>query len=469
MPKPVEECVDSVLEDNPEYSESRAYAICHAQQNEGNLSVGDDPTHDDLLQALAENDGECPEGEVYTGGTCVPVEEVGELRPPSIANSSPHIMAARGLNTDPIEREELSDDKVAYRNISMLTEGVWTDQASRTPTLYPEDGIANIQAEYDDSEYNGPPVNVMHDVNPETGETNPASHGGYVDPNSLAFQDGALMGDIILDESTPAGEYADENLQSALQNGGKVGFGGPSVELDLDPDEHIQNSDHPQAEKEISGGYLTGLGLVMDPADKNVAFAKETRQRAVAMSGQSDKAVYLKKDGMSDDDKQLMNVEEVRETLDRFGVDTDESTDEEVAGMAEELMSELQEYLMPEEDGEGEEVEAQEGEDEDEEEDDDDEENPMMEEEAYNALEAEIEELREELATLREQALEEGELEDMKEELAEADTVEEIETRLSELESEPEDSKTLAEGNGSGESEWFDADDTIDYSANSLR
>lgn len=32
MPEEVEECVSSVLEDNPDYSESRAYAICNAQQ-----------------------------------------------------------------------------------------------------------------------------------------------------------------------------------------------------------------------------------------------------------------------------------------------------------------------------------------------------------------------------------------------------------------------------------------------------
>lgn len=37
MPEPVEDCVDSVLEDNPDYSESRAYAICWSQQNKGDV------------------------------------------------------------------------------------------------------------------------------------------------------------------------------------------------------------------------------------------------------------------------------------------------------------------------------------------------------------------------------------------------------------------------------------------------
>ena len=39
MPEEIEKCKTSVLDDNPEYSESRAYAICWAQKNEGNLSA----------------------------------------------------------------------------------------------------------------------------------------------------------------------------------------------------------------------------------------------------------------------------------------------------------------------------------------------------------------------------------------------------------------------------------------------
>lgn len=38
MPEPVEDCVDSVLEDNPDYDESRAYAICKAQ-HEANVDA----------------------------------------------------------------------------------------------------------------------------------------------------------------------------------------------------------------------------------------------------------------------------------------------------------------------------------------------------------------------------------------------------------------------------------------------
>lgn len=37
MPKKVEECVDSILEENPEMNESTAWAICQDQFNESKL------------------------------------------------------------------------------------------------------------------------------------------------------------------------------------------------------------------------------------------------------------------------------------------------------------------------------------------------------------------------------------------------------------------------------------------------
>lgn len=42
MPESVDECVDSVMEDNPDYTESRAYAICWSQHNEKELKEADD-------------------------------------------------------------------------------------------------------------------------------------------------------------------------------------------------------------------------------------------------------------------------------------------------------------------------------------------------------------------------------------------------------------------------------------------
>lgn len=48
MPDQVDECVESVLDDHPEYSKSRAYAICNAQQN------GEVDDQDALLDAVVQ-------------------------------------------------------------------------------------------------------------------------------------------------------------------------------------------------------------------------------------------------------------------------------------------------------------------------------------------------------------------------------------------------------------------------------
>lgn len=519
MPKRVEECVRSVLDDNPEYSESRAYAICNAMQNRGELSVSDDPSHDELLTAVAQQEIDCPEGHVHTGSQCVPIEEVRDV-PPSLLSAdkeldedpcwdgytmvgtkvqdgeevprcvpsdevpdanmamadesdcpdgkvnvqgdcvsvdevygmelsafdAPTVFQLAGLSTEPIERTEEGDSTVRYSNLSLLTEGVWTDQKSKTPTLYSEEGIANIQARYDESEFDGPPVNVMHDVDPADGEVHEASHGGYVDPNSLTFQNGALMGDIVLDTATAAGDFADENLQSALESNGRVGFGGPSVELDLDPEEHIQNSDHPSAKKEINGGWLTGLGLVMEPADKNVAFDRETRTRAVAMSSQTDKAVYAKQLSMDQKEEirnailsRELNLENVEEEVATIADEYENVTPDDVMQMLEPLMD------MG---GEGEEEEE------------------MAEDSAVDVLEEQIDDLWDALDEMKAQMMAEEDLSESlaeaKEELADAETVaeleeakEELDKRLSELEEEPKEPRSLsgdAKSDGSEES-----------------
>jgi hypothetical protein len=474
-PKAVDNCVESVLEDNPSYSESRAYAICHAQQNRGNLSVADGASHDELLQAQAAEGDDCPEGHVSIGDECVPVEDVGELSPPSIAHSA-RIMARGQMDVGPLERDELADGEVAYRNVKLLERGVWTDQNSQTPTLYDETTFKNLKAK--SGEYDGPPVNIAHDVDAD-GNPNAASLGGYIDPDSLRAEESALFGDIIVDTTAPAGEFADANLQSALESQGEVGFS-PSVEIDPAGEMELA-SDHPRAEHHATGGYLTGLGLVSNPASKPVDFATQTRERAVAMSaadGQEDKDVYLKRESMDTDAKILEAIATRELQMDEIEDDAQNIADELDVPIGD-VMEVLDPLLDMEGDGDGdgegddteeppEDVEAEDDEDEDSEDEDDD--NPMMAEEAIEAIQEEMDELWSEVDKLREDMVEEDMMQSTKEELAAADTVEEIETRLSELESEPEDNRTLGEGNTAGddESEWFAAEGTISDSPNSL-
>ena len=265
---------------------------------------------------------------------CVPDDGV----PEPVGLSGPLNLTLRTLDATPLTRTQEDDDTVRYSHMKLLAPGVWTDAGSRTATYYSPEGIANISADYDDSEFDGPPVNIMHDVDMDTGDVNKSSIAGHVDPRSLDIDDDSnLYGDIVLDTSTSAGQYADENLQSALSSSGRFGFGGPSVELPAKGlvEEYDESRDMPV----IKGALLSGLGLVMNPASKAVSFAREVARRGVALSGEGTKSFYLQ--------EEVMDIESVRETLDEFGVDTESMDDEELLGMAENLHEELMAQLMP--------------------------------------------------------------------------------------------------------------------------
>jgi hypothetical protein len=91
MPDKVDDCVESVLEDNPDYSESRAYAICNAQFN-SDVDPGDveaESVADLAPQLDVQADGPCWDGYVMVGTktengrevpNCVPEEDADEMR-----------------------------------------------------------------------------------------------------------------------------------------------------------------------------------------------------------------------------------------------------------------------------------------------------------------------------------------------------------------------------------------------------
>jgi len=303
-------------------------------------------------------------------------------------------------------------------------------------------------------------VNIAHDLS-ATGEPNEASIGGYIDPESLTTDDGKLYGDIVLDTTTPAGDYADENLQSALESGGKVGFGGPSVELDV-PREHLTPApDHPRAEEKVEQAALTGTGLVMDPASKNVSFDRETATRAVALSNQEDKPLNVQTRLMAD-------IEDLRGDLEQYNIDTEDMTDEDVMEFAQGLHSDLMDTLGGMEDMDEdmgsymEDMEDDEDMDEDmadmeDMEDDEDMEmadyGQMM--DSVDAVESMMEDVYEELEATMEKVSElETDMEDMvsmeqaQAELAAAEEVKELAETVEEIAAEPETTKTMADTDG---------------------
>lgn len=441
MPDAVEECVRSVLADNPEYSENRAYAICNAMRNRGELSISDNPSHDELLTAAAGQDIDCPEGHVHTGSQCVPVEEVRDV-PPSLL-SAPTQFALEDIDTEPIERTQEDNNTVRYSNIKLLSPGVWTDSASRETVWYSPRGMKNLEIAEDNV------VNIMHDAD------NDVSNAGSIDPESVHADDDGVYADLLIDTSDTAGEYADKNLQKTLETEGAKGFGGPSVEISADGQEIEYNNS--KGMKELVGGIIDGLGLVKNPASKPVSFARQTAKRGVALS--SDQEVMVLKSEQRD----MADAETYREVLESNGIDTGEMTDDEVMSVYEDLMDaggseeepemqEGEEEEETEEESEGE----NEGEDETEEEDED---MDMGQEEMAQKIQS-LEERLTNLEDMAEQAMaaedvEETlseELEGVTEELASAETVQELEEakeeldkRLSELEDKPENPKSLSE------------------------
>jgi BMFP domain-containing protein YqiC len=431
------------------------------------------------MTALAAADDRCGEGAVQIGDQCVQIESVDA---PASILSSPQHLTLKSLDTEPIERVQEDDTTVRYKNLKLLSPGVWADAGSEQATYYPPDGIGNLEASYDEGEHDGPPVNIMHDLDMESFDAHDASVCGHVDPKSLdTDDDGNLYGDIVFNLEKGAGQFADENLQSTLEKEGTVGFGGPSVEI---PAEGLQQShDEARDMPRVDGGLLSGVAMVMDPASKNVNFAREAARRPVALSASGDKVKVLsrKDTGMRDkllsnvaEKLTLMDVDEVRETLDMFGFggDMDEMTDEEVMDMAEDLHEDLMADL--EGDGEGEDQEMGDYED-DEDEDEDDE--TEMQEDDDEEMDDDMDSLRESVANLssRLEDLEDAmsqamTSDDVGQELAAADTVktlreekEALASRVEELENQPAESKTLADAEGGEDIDWSDADDGIDY------
>jgi len=294
------------------------------------------------------------------------------------------------------------------------------------------------------------------------------SVGGYIDPDSLSVEDKKLFGDIVLDTDSEAGAYGDANLKRALETGGTQGFGGPSVELTTGRYD-LEDIDHPQAEQKVVAADLHGVGLVRDPASRESSMSNQVAERGVALSdGSNAKVMRLQNTSM--------NLEELRATLEEYGLECDEMSKSEMMDMAAKLGVELDDAEYDDEEGE---MEAEDEPEDDEEEDSDLAEDmdpeevvamvqalreriESLEEEheallkEYDDKEEDEEEMQEELSALRDDV---KELADSKESL-ESD-LEEKERRLSAIEEQPEEPKTNADATNPNDDAWLKASGSV--------
>ena len=393
------------------------------------------------------------------------------------------IMAsASPLDIQPIKREELSGDKVAYRGIKLIDTGVWTDSSSKKATLYDEETFENTTPEYDESEYDGPPVNIAHDIHKggrKKGEVHKASVSGYIDPDSIETDGEALFGDVIIDRSTDAGAFADTNLKSALENDGMAGFS-PSVEL---MPTNFDDTPHAHAEEYVTAAELTGLGLVRDPASKSVDFAHETRTRSVALSAASNpnaKVLTQQDTDMSPGKELEADPADIRDALDQYGLGDviGDMDDDEMMDFAGRLHDDIMDLLAESDDTALEYDDKEKGEHEDE----DDEEDAEMEDEPTDdigALQDSVANLSSRLEDVEDALSQAMSAEDVSAELedatgnklADAETVktlqaekEELEQRVEELENVGKESKTLTDAQNAEEDfDWSTADDGVSY------
>lgn len=430
LPEEVEECVQSVKADNPDMDKSRAIAICRDQLN---------------MQA---EDDDCPNGQVKVGDSCIDITTVENIPPSSLDMSSHRILANRTL-AGPIERTEQDDGTVMYKNMAFLDRGVWVDAGSEKPAEYDPEELAVAE---DNT------LNIAHDQDNEVSEI------GHIKADSWEVEDGTGYADVVLDMDSPASEFADENLQSALESKGEVGFGGWSIEL---PPHSYDLEEGETGYPKVVNGKIAGGGLVMDPASKTTSIGHQTAKRQVAMAralsadSQTTK-VYLKQNtSMSEETREKILSEVLGRELqiDEIQDDAQKIADELDVPIGE-VMEVLDPLLDMDEEGEGEneeeDAEMEDYEEEEEEEEDtemqDVDELMSMVESMQERMDA-IEEAHEELMGGEEMEAELSEAKDeLKKELADAETVEEIDERLSEVENEPKkDRKTLADKD---ESSW---------------
>jgi len=406
-----------------------------------------DESNRDLPSRSDENilSSECPEGQIMRGGECVSidVQDTGSI-PPTLSDGA--MFSLSELSTEPIEREELGDNEVVYRNVKVLQSGTWTDSGSGETIWYSPRGLENLEVS------DGNTINIMHDSD------NDVSAVGAME-NARA-EDGELYADLRINTSDAAGEYADENMQQTLASNGAKGFGGPSVEIDAEGQEIEYNAE--RGLKELVKGKVSGLGLVANPASKPTAFARQTANRGVALSDSEGQTTYT----LEGEHIDMANCEEIRETLDSAGLgDTiDDMTDEEVMDFAENLHSDLMGDLEDDGgmDGDTEAADADDdienGDYEDDDEEDDEEDMDMADDDMMEELQAvkqRLEVLEDEMETLSAQGMTESDAEDLAdaEDVSElSDAVESLEKELSdvaettkELAEEPEEPKSLAD------------------------
>ncbi len=363
-----------------------------------------------------------------------------------------------------IERVEQGNGRVRFKDLMLLSPGIWTDAASRQAIYYGPKGIKSAAENITENR-----VNFLHEREDETWMV------GEFDPDTVYVDDkGRLFADVIIDTTKAAGQLADEALTKALETNGTQGIEGPSVEIrGLDYEWNEDKGAKEIIEAELNGLALVGVGISPGPASETASFAHQTRERAVALAegdGPTPRILRLNMSDRAPDGETVPGTDEptmpdeAHKLANRLLADMDKR---EVADIVAdtwdglsvddvlEILDDAQEAIAPDEaepeeapDDEG---EADMGEDEDEEDEADLEQDEDEEDEPPEATMAT--ELRELIQALREDLEQrladlEAQLADLDDQAATTEALSDVDQRLAKLENEPKDPKSLADHNG---------------------
>lgn len=175
-------------------------------------------------------------------------------------------------NPSSIARVE-EDGGVRYSDVMLLAPGEWTDAGSGETVHYAGDAIRESADNWENYA-----INLMH--GPALHDATVLGEIGKVPPDSIAVDDAdRLFGDLVLHGDSPASELGIELMDEALESDGRQGIDGPSVEIVEDTTEY----DPDRGRQRMTSMTFGGVGLVFDPASRDVDLANQIRERAVAM------------------------------------------------------------------------------------------------------------------------------------------------------------------------------------------
>ena len=285
MPEKVDECVKSVLEENPEYSESRAYAICNAAKNKGQLEDGE-----------------------------IDIDNLPELEMSTRINVE-RTMAME--ETKRIDKDE-NTNSVRYTNITLLSPGEWTDAKSRTTYYYSPEGIRNSVDNWEDNK-----LHLNHD-----GQDTVLADIGHVDTDSVYVNDkGEMVGDIVFHRRTQQSRDAEALMELAYDTEGAQGLGGPSVEI-VDA---VDEWDSERGLMETVEMTFSGVGLVTNPASQTAAF--DTQFAAMKDNMPEGVRLMQKAKGVENKDSSMSDGEELDDDEERTLKEEVESLKEQVRNL----------------------------------------------------------------------------------------------------------------------------------------